>query len=86
MKVCCSFLESQLHPTNALGILNFAEIHSCQDLKQAALKFVDAHFMDVVEGEEFPLLPSNQACVDRLVIMSVYEGFILSLGSETFDL
>ena len=60
MKVCCSFLESQLHPTNALGILNFAEVHSCSELKIAALKFVDAHFMDVVDKEEFPLLPATQ--------------------------
>ena len=60
IRVCCSFLESQLHPSNALGILNFAEIHSCGELKLAALKFVDAHFMDVVDSEEFPLLPPNQ--------------------------
>lgn len=79
MKVCCSFLESQLHPTNALGILNFAEIHSCQDLKLASLKFVDTHFMDVVEGEEFPLLPSNQVsdilCRDEIIIKSEEQVF-----------
>ena len=29
---CCEFLQSQLHPTNCLGIRSFADIHGCIDL------------------------------------------------------
>ncbi len=30
---CCDFLQSQLHPTNCLGIKTFADIHGCADLR-----------------------------------------------------
>ena len=29
---CCEFLQSQLHPTNCLGIRAFADLHGCLDL------------------------------------------------------
>lgn len=33
---CCDFLQSQLHPTNCLGIRAFADVHTCTDLLQQA--------------------------------------------------
>lgn len=33
---CCDFLQSQLHPTNCLGIRAFADVHTCTELLQQA--------------------------------------------------
>lgn len=35
-KNCCDFLQSQLHPTNCLGIRAFADVHACAELLQQA--------------------------------------------------
>jgi len=80
---CCSFLQSQLHPSNCLGIRQFADIHSCSDLLTHARSFTEQHFSDVVRGEEFQNLSCQQVCElidsDQLSVASeemVYEAVI----------
>jgi len=58
--VCCEFLKRQLDPSNCLGIRAFADTHSCQDLLHYADKFTQDRFQEVMESEEFLLLPINQ--------------------------
>merc|ERR1712141_659880 len=58
--VCCEFLKRQLDPSNCLGIRAFADTHACRDLLSIANKFTQHNFQDVVEHEEFLLLPLNQ--------------------------
>lgn len=41
---CCEFLCRELHASNALGILRFAEAHNCESLAKSALNFVHANF------------------------------------------
>lgn len=41
---CCEFLCRELHPTNALGILRFAEAHNNESLAKSARNFVHANF------------------------------------------
>lgn len=55
IEACCTFLERQLDPTNAIGIANFAEQHSCVSLKQKANQFIERHFTQV----SFPNFPGN---------------------------
>ncbi|XP_061718678.1 ring canal kelch homolog [Cydia pomonella] len=50
---CCSFLAAALAPDNALGIRAFAELHACSELAQAADRFLDRHFLQVLEQDEF---------------------------------
>ncbi|KAB0397670.1 hypothetical protein E2I00_019013, partial [Balaenoptera physalus] len=38
---CCDFLQSQLHPTNCLGIRAFADVHTCTDLLQQANAYAE---------------------------------------------
>lgn len=59
-EVCCEFLKRQLDPSNCLGIRAFADTHACRDLLRIADKFTQHNFQDVVEHEEFLLLPLNQ--------------------------
>lgn len=41
---CCEFLQSQLHPTNCLGIRAFADLHGCLELLNIADTYVETHF------------------------------------------
>ncbi|XP_068121599.1 kelch-like protein 12 isoform X2 [Hyperolius riggenbachi] len=59
-QACCDFLESQLDPTNCLGIRDFAETHNCLDLMQAAEVYSQKHFPEVVQHEEFMLLQQEE--------------------------
>lgn len=44
---CCDFLSRELHASNALGILRFAETHHCERLVHLAQTFVHANFPQV---------------------------------------
>lgn len=44
---CCDFLCRELHPSNALGILRFAEAHHCEELAQSAQNYVFTNFPQV---------------------------------------
>ncbi|XP_055300703.1 kelch-like ECH-associated protein 1B isoform X2 [Sitodiplosis mosellana] len=57
---CCAFLERQLDPTNAIGIANFAEQHGCTTLKQRANQFIERHFTQISQEEEFLQLSAIQ--------------------------
>uniref|UniRef100_A0A2I3H6A3 BTB domain-containing protein n=1 Tax=Nomascus leucogenys TaxID=61853 RepID=A0A2I3H6A3_NOMLE len=64
-QACCEFLESQLDPSNCLGIRDFAETHNCVDLTQAAEVFSQKNFPEVVQHEEFIL--RRQGEVEKLI-------------------
>lgn len=57
---CCAFLERQLDPTNAIGIANFAEQHGCNELKQKGNQFIERHFTQICQEEEFLQLTAIQ--------------------------
>ncbi|XP_013391404.1 actin-binding protein IPP [Lingula anatina] len=59
MTACCEFMKQQIHPSNCLGIYDFADAHACQDLKKYTEKYIHKHFLDVVKEEEFFLLPKE---------------------------
>ncbi|XP_065055517.1 kelch-like protein 28 isoform X2 [Rhopilema esculentum] len=50
---CCEFLESNIHPCNCLGILNFSELHSCKQLWTRAFEYLEDHFLEVILFDEF---------------------------------
>ena len=56
---CCDFLRKQLDPTNVLGIISFADLHSCRDLLSEAQRYARKHFPEVRSSEEFITLPLN---------------------------
>lgn len=57
---CCEFLQSQLHPTNCLGIRRFADLHCCEDLLIATECYIECHFTEVLECDEFYNLDAEQ--------------------------
>ncbi|XP_009276795.2 PREDICTED: kelch-like ECH-associated protein 1, partial [Aptenodytes forsteri] len=40
VRACCDFLIQQLHPSNAIGIANFAEQIGCLELHQKAREYI----------------------------------------------
>ncbi|XP_036327472.1 kelch-like protein diablo [Rhagoletis pomonella] len=77
--ICCEFLKRQLDPTNCLGIRAFADTHSCRELLRIADKFTQHNFQEVMESEEFLLLPVGQLvdiiCSDELNVRSEEQVF-----------
>eukprot|EP00063_Salmo_salar_P063616 XP_014038451.1 PREDICTED: kelch-like protein 5 [Salmo salar] len=65
VQACCNFLIKQLHPSNCLGIRSYADTQSCSQLHHAAHSFTMENFVEVVEGQEFLLLPLEE--MDRLL-------------------
>lgn len=55
--LCCQFLETQLDPTNCLGIRKFTEAHGCVNFLEVVDKFVLENFREVMKSEEYALLP-----------------------------
>ncbi|XP_075970308.1 kelch-like ECH-associated protein 1B isoform X2 [Anticarsia gemmatalis] len=71
---CCAFLERQLDPSNAIGIANFAEQHGCVDLKKKANQFIERHFTQACQEEEFlQLTPQELICLIRKDELNVRE-------------
>lgn len=52
-EACCQFLASQLHPSNCLGIRNFADVHSCHGLWKKCTLFMQQRFPEIALHEEF---------------------------------
>lgn len=71
-EACCVFLAGALSPDNALGIRAFAELHACADLGLCAARFIENHFVEVLDTEEFlALAPDTLAQLldsDRITV------------------
>ncbi|KAM8848709.1 kelch-like protein 4 isoform 2-T2 [Synchiropus picturatus] len=60
IQVCCNFLMKQLHPSNCLGIRSFADAQGCVDLLNVAHSFTMENFLEVIQNQEFLLLPTAE--------------------------
>ena len=50
---CFKFFKQQMNRSNCIRTWLFAESHNCTELLDAALKFVECNFPDIVHGREF---------------------------------
>ncbi|XP_074651030.1 kelch-like protein 5 isoform X2 [Tubulanus polymorphus] len=60
VEACCSFLMKQLHPSNCLGIRQFADAQGCSDLFKVANNYVMEHFCEVIVNQEFQMLQAEE--------------------------
>ncbi len=56
---CCDFMISQIHPSNCIGILNLADLHSCHQLWTQAFQYIEDHFMEIILFEDFLKINSS---------------------------
>ena len=57
---CCKYLSKRLSSDNCLSLKAFAELHSCESLVNLCTTYSNDHFEEIVQGEEFLHLPSEQ--------------------------
>lgn len=70
-QVCCEFLQSQLHPSNCLGIRAFADLHTCTQLLGQAHAYAGKLFAVLTSDPESFL----QLCVHDIHIGIYWEEF-----------
>lgn len=81
---CFKFFKQQMNQSNCIRTWLFAESHNCTELLDAALKFVECNFPDIVHGREFleieqPDIISKLVCLEDIAIASeeqVYEAVL----------
>ncbi|CAI6361763.1 unnamed protein product [Macrosiphum euphorbiae] len=59
-KACCDFLQAQLCPTKFIEIIELADLHSCTELLTSSELYIQQHFSDVVDSDEFLSLSFEQ--------------------------
>ena len=57
---CAKFMETQLDISNCIGIHYFAQIHSCDELRNKAKEHIEKNFTEVSQGEEFVSLTKDK--------------------------
>ncbi len=72
---CCEFMISQMHPSNCIGILALADLHSCHKLWTQAFQYIEDHFTEVILFEEF-------LKVDFSLLSDILESDNLNVSSE----
>jgi len=77
---CCKFLKKQLDPCNALGILIFAEDHSCYDLVNTTSVFVMKNFLQICQMEEFLSLS-----FDRMKFFLSSDSLVVGEEEDTYN-
>ena len=81
---CFKFFKQQMNQSNCIRTWLFAESHNCTELLEAALKFVECNFPDIVHGREFleieqPDIISKLVSLEDIAITSeeqVYEAVL----------
>jgi len=56
VRICCDFLESQLEPSNCIGLATFACDLGCMEFKRKIEKYICQHFDEVSKNDEFKTL------------------------------
>ena len=72
---CCEFMMSHIHPSNCIGILTFAELHSCDQLWAQAFGYLEDHFMQIISFEEF-------LKIDGSLIKKILQSDNLNVATE----
>ena len=56
---CASFIIKRLHPSNCLGVRQFGEMLMCASLIDRSNRYLNKHFIDVAQSEEFMQLSKD---------------------------
>ena len=56
---CSDFITKRLHPTNCLGVKQFGEMLMCTTLIDNSNNYLNKHFVDISQSDEFMQLPKE---------------------------
>ncbi|XP_053398583.1 kelch-like protein 5 isoform X3 [Mercenaria mercenaria] len=89
VEACCNFLMKQLHPSNCIGIRQFADAQGCSDLYKVANNYVMERFGEVMNTQEFLILPPDEVAKllasDDLNIQSeeiIYSALVMWINHD----
>ncbi|XP_070317864.1 kelch-like protein 4 isoform X3 [Odocoileus virginianus] len=89
IEVCSNFLIKQLHPSNCLGIRSFGDAQGCTKLLNVAHRYTMEHFIEVIQNQEFLLLPANEIskllCSDDINVPdeeTIFQALMLWVGHD----
>jgi len=57
---CEAYLKQNLDASNCLNIVTFADLHTCQSLKETAEQYSRINFLEVVKSQDFLDIPYDQ--------------------------
>uniref|UniRef100_A0A1A9V6L0 Kelch-like protein diablo n=1 Tax=Glossina austeni TaxID=7395 RepID=A0A1A9V6L0_GLOAU len=72
---CCDYLQTQLDASNCLGIRDFSDMHGCVELVNYADTYIERHFNEVIQFDEFSSLTHEQ-------VISLISNDRISVSSE----
>lgn len=76
IKQCCSnYLAGKLDPHNCLSIAKYADLYTCDMLKETAITFSKKHFREVSQSEDFVKISFQQ-------IQTLLQSDAISVTSE----
>ncbi|KAF0742242.1 ring canal kelch isoform X2, partial [Aphis craccivora] len=70
--ICAEFLQTQLDPSNCIGIKAFADLYNCMELSTSCQTFIKNRFLEVTDKDEFLSLNS----VDVINLISCNNIFV----------
>ena len=71
-------MASHLHPSNCVGVRNFAELHGHSELVAAADEFMLDNFTSVAQSDEFiEMTPHNLAALVTSAYLNVHSEVLL---------
>src|SRR5699024_1375664 len=80
---CSKFLESNLKPSNCIGILCFADLYGLSSLSFEAKRYIERNFAEIIREDEFLELPANLfksfLKSENLSIESEYQVFVSTI-------
>lgn len=86
---CCAFLQTKLDIQNCLSLATFADIHTCQTLKETAEEYSRKHFRAVMNNDEFQDISFEQLkqllSNDSLAVVSEKDVFDAAVAWISYD-
>lgn len=86
---CCAFLQTKLDIQNCLSLATFADIHTCQTLKETAEEYSRKHFRAVMTNDEFREISFEQLkqllSNDSLAVVSEKDVFDAAAAWISYD-
>ena len=86
---CCAFLQTKLDIQNCLSLATFADIHTCQTLKETAEEYSRKHFRAVMTNDEFRDISFEQLkqllSNDSLAVVSEKDVFDAAVAWISYD-
>ncbi|XP_069505712.1 kelch-like protein 24a [Ambystoma mexicanum] len=67
-QLCMKFLEKELHISNCLGMMSYAQQYACLELYDSALNVALTHFEDLTSQEDWGLLKHPKETLTRLLV------------------